>query len=237
MVNYNENVYGRRGLDGRDHIPALPFWVALIRIAQFILALIVVILIGYASSVFGAAFIPGYGMTFFTFAWTVIFLLYIFITPLWYPEAYHYWAHLGFETTLVVFWLVTWALLAQEASEIDSVVSLDNQALADAGLNLGDIFPTSWTHAINATKAGAALGALTWLLFIITLVVFGRFLHKHRVANGATGFSFGRSTARPADVEASTAAPEEKYPTSTQPPVELNDVHGTEHPVSLPAAA
>jgi hypothetical protein len=36
MVDYNENVYGRRGLDGRSHIPALPFWVALIRIAQFV---------------------------------------------------------------------------------------------------------------------------------------------------------------------------------------------------------
>jgi hypothetical protein len=50
------------------------------------------------------------------------------------------------------------------------------------------LFPESWNHAINATKAGAGLGALTWLLFIITLVVFGMFFQQRlgdqKVANG-----------------------------------------------------
>jgi len=178
-------------------------------------------------------------MTFFTFAWTVLFLIYIFVTPLWYPEAYHYWAHLGFESTLTVFWLVTWALLAQEASELNTILVDENnanQALADSGVDIGNLFTTSWNHAISATKAGAGLGALTWLLFVITLVVFGRSLHQHRVANGASGFRFGNSTARPVDVETS-AAPEEKYHTSSQPPMEMNDVHTTDHQVSLPAGA
>jgi hypothetical protein len=36
MVNYHENVYVRRGVDGRDHIPALPFWMAIIRVVQLV---------------------------------------------------------------------------------------------------------------------------------------------------------------------------------------------------------
>jgi len=36
MVNVHENVYARRGLDGRAHIPALPFWFAIIRVFQVV---------------------------------------------------------------------------------------------------------------------------------------------------------------------------------------------------------
>ncbi|KAE8446768.1 hypothetical protein EG329_011673 [Mollisiaceae sp. DMI_Dod_QoI] len=235
MVDYNENVYARRGLDGRSHIPELPFWVALIRIAQFILALIVLILAAYASSVFGADYFAGYGMTFFTFSWTILFLIYILVTPLWFPQFYLYWAHLGFEITTVVFWLTAWALLAQEASAwnaFQSAEDLENQDIADSGVQI-DVFPHS-KQAIGATKGAAGLGALTWLLFVITLVVFSFFLHKHRAANGATGFC---RSAPPADVETAPAT-EEKVPTAAQPPVELHHVgNGAQHPVSSPAVA
>ncbi|KUJ14932.1 uncharacterized protein LY89DRAFT_735988 [Mollisia scopiformis] len=239
MVDYNENVYGRRGLDGRSHIPALPFWVALIRIAQFILALITLILAGYASGVFGAGYFPGYGMTFFTFAWTVLFLLYIFVTPLWFPQVYLYWAHLGFEIATVIFWLVTFALLAQEAAVWNAFSTADaelNTALSEAGSN-AIVFP-HWDQAIKATKAAAGIGALTWLLFIVTLVVFSFLLHKHRVANGSTGFGISRPAAAPTDVEAKPATTTEKIPTTTaEPPLELNDVNGAQHQVSSPAFA
>ncbi len=36
MVDFNENVLARNGEDGRDHIVALPFWVAIIRAVQFV---------------------------------------------------------------------------------------------------------------------------------------------------------------------------------------------------------
>jgi hypothetical protein len=36
MVDFNENVLHRRGDEGRDHIPAVPFWVAIIRAFQFV---------------------------------------------------------------------------------------------------------------------------------------------------------------------------------------------------------
>lgn len=36
MSNTNENVLARYGEDGRDHIPAVPFWVAIIRAFQLV---------------------------------------------------------------------------------------------------------------------------------------------------------------------------------------------------------
>lgn len=36
MVNYQENIYLRRGSEGRSHIPALPFWVVIIRVVQLV---------------------------------------------------------------------------------------------------------------------------------------------------------------------------------------------------------
>jgi hypothetical protein len=36
MVDMHENFYARNGVEGRDHIPALPFWMAIVRIVQFV---------------------------------------------------------------------------------------------------------------------------------------------------------------------------------------------------------
>jgi hypothetical protein len=115
------------------------------------------------------------------FAWTLIFLAYvranlfkpspstvtyceiqIFVTPLFFPQAYNYWAHLGLEIVTNIFWLSNFALLADEAAGWDVV--------DDFGL---DVFlPPNWNSAIAATKAAAGLGALEWALFIVTLVTF-----------------------------------------------------------------
>ncbi|KAF8853536.1 hypothetical protein BDZ45DRAFT_677582, partial [Acephala macrosclerotiorum] len=165
-------------------------------------------------------------MIFFVFSWTILFLLYIFITLFWFPEFYLYWVHLSLEISTVIFWLVAFALLAQEASAWNAVQGAENyinQAISDSGVQV-DIW-SAGTHAIAATKAAAALGAITWLLFVITLTVFGFFLRKHCVAAGSTG----------ADVEAGRT---EKVPASTQPPVELNNVsNGAQHQVPSPAPA
>ena len=73
--------------------------------------------------------------------------------------------------------------------------------------------------AIGASRGATGLAAINWVLFSITLVAFGIFLHKHRVANGSggSGFSLPRKTG---DVE--TAGNQEK--TVHNQPVELRDV-------------
>jgi len=206
MVDLNENVLHRRGEEGRDHIPAVPFWVAIIRAFQFLLTFLVMALSAFAASVFGAGYFPGYGMSFFVFAWTVAFLVYIFVTPLWFPQAYIVWAQLGLEIVTVIFWLSTFALLAEEAAAWDWVGDF-------GGIGIDEIYP-KWSSAIAATKAAAGLGALAWLSFVVTLVIFGLNLHKHRVANGATGFGTNR-----AQIDA-----EKGNTVVTTQPIELNHV-------------
>ncbi|KAH8745628.1 hypothetical protein BGZ57DRAFT_227798 [Hyaloscypha finlandica] len=204
MIDMHNNVLARNGDAGRDHIPAVPFWMAIVRAFQFLLALLVMALSAFASSVFGAAFFPGYGMSFFVFAWTLIFFGYILAAPLFFPEAYNYWAHLGLEIATNIFWLTTFALLAEEAAGWSIV--------GDFGLDT--FLPKNWNAAIGATKAGAALGAINWALFIATLISFGIFLHQHRLAHGAAGFGGNRA---PADAEKNNTV-------VTTHPVELNHV-------------
>jgi hypothetical protein len=36
MVDFQENVLARNGDSGRDHIPAVPFWVAIVRAFQLV---------------------------------------------------------------------------------------------------------------------------------------------------------------------------------------------------------
>jgi hypothetical protein len=57
MVDLHENVYARRGTEGRAHIPAMPFWVGGIRVFQLVLTLLVMILCAYSSSVFGGGYV------------------------------------------------------------------------------------------------------------------------------------------------------------------------------------
>lgn len=73
--------------------------------------------------------------------------------------------------------------------------------------------------AIGASRGATGLAAINWLLFCVTLVAFGIFLHKHRAENGAagSGFAFPR---RAGDAEA--AVHQEKIVHNQ--PVELKDV-------------
>lgn len=88
----------------------------------------------------------------------------IIAVPVFAPQAYNYWAHLGLEIVTNIFWLSTFALLAEEAAGWDIV---------DAFGDLDAFLPAHWKSAIDATKAAAALGAFEWALFIVTLVSFG----------------------------------------------------------------
>jgi hypothetical protein len=93
------------------------------------------------------------------------FRVQIIASPVFAPNAYNYWAHLGLEITTNIFWLTTFALLAEEAAGWSIV--------GDFGLN--PYLPSNWDSAIATTKAAAALGALNWALFILTVVSFGTY--------------------------------------------------------------
>jgi len=216
MVDLHENVYSRRGLEGREHIPAMPFWVGIVRVIQLVLTFIVMILCAYSSSVFGGGYFAGYGLAFYVFVWTLIFLAYIFVTPLWAPKFYNVWIQLVLEVKTTVIWLSTFALLAEEASAWGSLQSIYNE---DGVNGVNAVWPKG-NSAINATKGAAAMGAFAWLSFVITLVVFGIALHKFRMEGKNTGFS-GFGATHPAQYQP-------QYPVSYPAQYPANDIEAAE---------
>ncbi|KAH8593821.1 hypothetical protein B0O99DRAFT_688258 [Bisporella sp. PMI_857] len=238
MVNYQENVLARRGLDGRAHIPALPFWVAIIRVFQLLLAVVVLGCSAYAYHTFNGDEISGYtdifraySFSFFAFSWTILFILYIFVTPLFLPKFYLYWAHIVLEALTLLWWMVTFALFADMIqsswwkyyeSLIDSASQLEDTA-QDYGYSYGSNSAIdSFKAAIGTTKAALALSVINWVLFIVTLVALSIYVNKHRKEQGESGFA-GISISRnkqPGDVEA--AQQQEKI--VHQQPVELTNV-------------
>jgi hypothetical protein len=95
-----------------------------------------------------------------------------------------YWAHLGLEIVTVIFWLVDFALLANAASQWNSFnndLSAINGAINgnNGADNIFDYVIPHATAAIGSTKGAAALGAINWLLFVITLIAFGSYIFLH----------------------------------------------------------
>jgi len=178
MTNYSQNIHTMRGGTAHSHIPPMPFFVFILRIAQIVLAFLLLILAAYSLSVLGSW--SGFGMTIFTCIWTWLVLAYILVSSRFFPLAYNVWGHLALESLAVLFWLVSWALTASEASLF---TYLDGFYLDDY---LGYGNGKNYSSAVGTGKATAGIGALEWILFVITLIVFGLEVHKWRLA-GNTG--------------------------------------------------
>jgi hypothetical protein len=178
MVNWTQNIWDARGArdDGksRAHVPPQPVWSAFgMRIVQLVLAFIILVMTAYAADKFGTSDLAGFGLAWFTFILTLGYIVYLGVSLFVAPHIYHYWAQLALESLLVIFWLCTWAVLASEAA-----------ALSPYG-GLVFYYGSSWRSAVNCMKASAALGALLWVTFIITLVFFVMALLNHRRTTAA----------------------------------------------------
>lgn len=149
--------------DGKDrsHVLSLPYWTLFVRIAQIVLALLLLILTAFSASKLGSN-AAGFGLTWFTFILTVIYFVYLGVSLAKFPIYYHPLAHLPFEILINIFWLCSWAVLASEAA---SVGDLEDYI----GSYYYRYLPSSYKSALNALKASAALGAIEWVLFCITL--------------------------------------------------------------------
>jgi hypothetical protein len=71
----------------------------------------------------------------------------------------------GVEGLAVIFWLTSFALLAQE----DQAWNAAENFIGDDGYS----FDSKASAAIDATKAATAFAALNWALFVATLITFG----------------------------------------------------------------
>jgi hypothetical protein len=76
----------------------------------------------------------------------------------------------GLEILTCLWWLISFALLADDASNLNT---LENLSVSGYGGTVSDYLPSKYKRALDCEKGAAGLGALEWLLFVITLVMFG----------------------------------------------------------------
>jgi len=143
-----------------------------------------------------------FGFAIFVVIYTWIAVGYNLAGSTFFVALWNCWAVLALEIVAVVFWLVAFALLGAWASDHVSMSkkdgglglgNFDDSSFGDSSLpSVGDL--TNWitkrsTISSESKKAkgvwqsGAAasgLGAIVWVLFIITLVVYAISLQRHR---------------------------------------------------------
>lgn len=173
MLDYADHAWAFRGDDGLDrtHIPAQPLWAGILRICQLVLAFIILVLTAYAAGQFASGSLAGFGLAWLSFIWTLGYLVWLAVAVLVMPQIYNYWAQLGLEVLSAIWWLCTWAVLASEASSLSIFDSFHFWGRYGAG---------SFRSAIDCIKASAALGAILWVLFVVTLGFFVTALLSHR---------------------------------------------------------
>jgi hypothetical protein len=147
---------------------------------------------------------PGYNMTFFTFAWTVLFMLYVSLSalcfgsrpddvytdlpdaarlpqiisfirsPVSYPKTILFPQYSpkssGLEFLTVIFWLTTFALLADECKWWVAFQDTYDDAYYkkyydDAG---------KYVSASKTSRAATGMAAIVWLLFMVTFGFVGK---------------------------------------------------------------
>ncbi|KUJ18645.1 uncharacterized protein LY89DRAFT_667722 [Mollisia scopiformis] len=159
----------------RALISSRPFWLTMSRVLQLLLAFTNLILTGYAVSIFGGDFFHTFGISFLAFVWTVVFMLYIFITPERAPKLYFYRVHIILEIITTAFWIVTLALLAWECQTWDAAEDVVNDSLTEAEAALVNSLPNQWS-GVTAFRVALAFATMETILFSTTMFIIRRLL-------------------------------------------------------------
>ncbi|OHF04203.1 hypothetical protein CORC01_00542 [Colletotrichum orchidophilum] len=185
MAFLTKNIWPKDGRN-RSHVPAMPVWIAVVRIAQLVLAIATLGITVYGLTTMQMATgyrritsfsgTEGFPFSWFAFAWTFSYLTWLGVAVMFIPVMYNCWVHLGLELLTVVFWLITMALLASHADDLDSldafIVTFGPKYEVYYKMNV-EPFADGF---VGATFAGTATSVINFVLFIITITVFGALL-------------------------------------------------------------
>jgi len=168
-----------------QHIVQQPKFLFFIKIAQAVLAFITLALSSFAISVLPNTF-GTFGFNIFCSLYTFIVCAYLISTPIWLPALWNCWAALVLEIFGVIFWLCGFATLAAWAAlgtyttnyltNYDAVYNYTKRS----SIYNSDKELKTWDRAWQCAAAAAGLGALIWVLYMVTLITFSIFLHRHR---------------------------------------------------------
>jgi len=169
----------------RDHLLAVPFFTHGLRIAQLVVAIIELGLTAYGVTFWA---FDGDSLMLFTALSTIILTVYIGVSTFVLPIAYNYWAILGLDAFGVIFWLISFALLASEVSDYSvgsaSCDYIYGYCYKKRDLALATRATTNVKTYHDSMAAASGLGGLEFVLFVATLVITALWLHRHRQAGG-----------------------------------------------------
>ncbi|KAK6214127.1 hypothetical protein LQW54_004729 [Pestalotiopsis sp. IQ-011] len=161
--------YSNQRKAGREHWPLYPKGFVAIRIVQLVLSVCVLGLAGFSVALLS---FDGLHLILFVAVATLITTIYHIVAHFGAPHSYNYWAVLSLDIFLLIFWLISFALLATEISV------LSDGFYCNGGY---DICSVSETYSA-CVAAAAGVGGLEFALFIVSLVIHSIMVHRHRKA-------------------------------------------------------
>jgi len=176
------------------HYVQQPTWLTFVRIAQLLLAFLILALVSFAlSAVPGGNAFGTFGFNIFCSLYTFITLGYILVTPRKAAHLYNCWAALVLEIFMVIFWLCAFATLASWSSAWVLWDALTKRSYDDNSYS-SSFDDDSYSSALDAAAdalakfragwrcaaAAGGLGGILWILALVSLVTYSVFLHRHR---------------------------------------------------------
>ncbi|KAM4068046.1 membrane-associating domain-containing protein [Hirsutella rhossiliensis] len=213
-----------QGYQGHRDILSTPVWLLAIRIAQAVLS---VVILGLAASVVHDAYLDELGLAIAISLITVLIVTYFVVTEkvAACQPAYHIVAVLALDAFLLVLWLATFAAVAARRARFVFDVAVDGCS------NNGDLFNSKtcfvkravilFKRGADTMSAAAGIGALVWILFIVTFVwTLVHFLKGRKQGR------FPLSTGSTATAETNQMDPKVEQQQQYQTPIQQPQVHG-----------
>ncbi|KAI1496380.1 hypothetical protein F5X99DRAFT_74065 [Biscogniauxia marginata] len=171
--------YSNQRVAGKEHIPLYPKGFIAVRIIQLIIALVCLGLCAFGVTYFVFA---GDALMLFTAVATLITSIYCLVAHYGPPKAFNYWAILGLDIFLVIFWLVSFGILAAQVASF-FVLYDDYNDYNDYYNYYGyDGYDSAVITYVACLAAAAGLGGVQFILYIVSLSIHGVMLHRHRKA-------------------------------------------------------
>ncbi|RYO95171.1 hypothetical protein DL766_004200 [Monosporascus sp. MC13-8B] len=171
-------IYSNQRPAGKEHIPLYPRGFVALRIVQLVVGLVCLGLCAYGVTVLAFS---GDSLMLFTAVATLIASIYCLVAHFGPPTAYNYWAILGLDIFLLVFWLASFALLAAQVAPLLSYYSYYSSTYSEYYGYYTTYDAAVLTYA--GILAGAAgLGGLEFILYIVSLSMHSVMVHRHRKA-------------------------------------------------------
>ncbi|KAF2101987.1 hypothetical protein NA57DRAFT_73427 [Rhizodiscina lignyota] len=181
----------------------------ILKIKQLVLSIVLLGLLAYLAwglsvtglGTYGPNIATGaIGVGLFSVCLTIIFCIYYIASTSCAPSLYNYWAVISLEAAAVLFWLISFALLADITAALVSAYNAadtyySNYDSSDDCTDYDSDGYCDYKRAVRSlTKrvavdpataivyASFALATIEWILFIVSLVLFSIRVHRHRTA-------------------------------------------------------